>query len=144
MRCNLAILAALILVGCDPIATKRVSVRLPAAAGLAQTTSTVMVETSEADIALKMVDRVVQQHGLKDGGSYSDAGAGVIKWWGLTLEQAHEQQRGSLTCRVYLKRGQLQVLFAEFGRLSSSRAVNDMATEIRTAFVERFGSERVR
>jgi len=144
MRFTLAILAALVLVGCDPIATKRVSLLPRTSAGKAQATSKVVVETSEAETGVEMVGRVMQQHGLGDGGTYPDATAGVLRWWGLTVEQARQQQRGSLTCRVYLRDGQLEVLFAEFGRLSSSQVVIDMTTEIRTAFVERFGLERVR
>jgi hypothetical protein len=144
MRFTVAILAALILVGCDPIATERVSLLPRTSAGTAQATSKVVVETSEAETAVEMVGRVMQQHGLGDGETYPDPTAGVIKWWALSVEQAHQQKRGSLTCRVYLRDGQLQVLFTEFGRLSSSRVVNDMTAEVRTAFVERFGIERVR
>jgi hypothetical protein len=144
MRFTLAILVALILVGCDPIAAKRVSLLPRTSAGTAQANSKVAVETSEANTATEIVGRIMQEHGLGDGGPYPDAAAGVIKWWGLTAEQAHQQQRGSLTCTVFLRDGQFQVLFAEFGRLSSSQAVIDMTSEIRAAFVERFGSERVR
>ena len=143
-RCIFAILAALILVGCDPIATKRVALQLPMPVDSAQATSKVIVETDETDAAIEIVDRVVRKHGLGDGGIYPNDGAGVLRWWGLTLEQAHEQKRGSLTCRVYLTGGHLQVLFAEFGRLSSSQAVKEMAAEIRSAFVERFGGKRVK
>jgi hypothetical protein len=144
MRFTVAILLALVLVGCDPIATKRVSLLPPTSAAMAEATSTISVETSEVKTAMQMVDRAVHQHGLGDGGPYTDAAAGVIRWWGLTVEQARQQHRGSLTCRAYLRDGQLQVLFTEFGRMSSSQAVIEMTSEIRTAFAERFGSERVR
>jgi len=146
MRCALAILIGLVLVGCDPIATKRVTLAMGPHRSLTgtQATSRVQVDTKETEAAIKIVDRVLQEHGLGDGGPYPDSQAGVIKWWGLTLEQAREQQRGSLTCRAYLRDDQLEVLFSEFGRLHSSTDVKDMTAEIRSAFVDRFGRDRVR
>jgi len=146
MRCVLAISVALILVGCDPIAIQRVTLSVSPITRPSQTqaTSQVRVGTPQIDAAIQIVDGVVRKRGLTDGDAYPGADVDMIHWWGLTVEKAQEQQRGSLTCRVYLRNGELQVLFSEFGRLTSSSTVKDMAGEIRSAFVARFGSQKVK
>jgi hypothetical protein len=146
MRCVLAILVALILVGCDPIASQRVTLSVSPITRPPQTQATaqVRVGTPQIDAAIQIVDGVVRKRGLAEGEAYPGAGADMIHWWGLTIEEAQKQHRGSLTCTAYFRDGELQVLFAEFGRWTSSSAVKDMAGEIRSAFVARFGSERVK
>jgi hypothetical protein len=127
MRFGVVILVAWFLVGCDRIAT-----------------SEVQVQTQEADAAVKIVGRIVGQCGLHDVRSSPDAEADEIHSWGLTTEQEQAKRRGPLTCTVYLRDGLLRVLFCEFGRGSSSSDVKSMTVEIRSAFADHFGSERVR
>jgi hypothetical protein len=145
MRCAAVIFAALFLAGCDPIASKRIAVSMPAPGSFAGSpaTSRVQVETEEVDAAIRIVDGIVRQHGLSEDVGHRDQ-LKVLGWWGLSVEEARAKQRGSLTCKVYRNDQTLQVLFLEFGRLSSSADVKEMAEGIRGAFVARFGDQRVK
>jgi hypothetical protein len=145
MRVLLLILAWPLLCGCDPGAMKRVrlSVAAPAGPAPAATATSVSVEDSEVPDALKIVNAVVRGSGLGSGGDYPDPQAHVIRWYGLTTAQVQAAGRPSLTCRVYLREENLEVLFTEFPKWTSRPDVVKMRDEIRAQFIERFGRERV-
>ena len=146
MRVALFIFTLLALCGCDPVAMKRVNLGLVAPAGSppSEMAASVTVESSEIQQALEIIDAVVHRRGLVSGGEYPDHQANVIRWYGLAVPQAQAARRSSLTCRIYLKGRELEVLFAEFPKASSSPDVVEMQDEIRAQFVKTFGKERVR
>ncbi len=145
MRVLLVGLACSLICGCDPAATKRVRLITAALAGSTPTAAgtSVSVDDSDVQAALNIVETVVHRCGLDSGGDYPDPQAGVIRWYGLTAEQARATGRPSLTCRVFLRGQSLEVLFTEFPKWTSSPDVVGMRDQIRSQFIERFGRERV-
>jgi len=146
MRVTLLIFTLFVFCGCDPAAMKRVRLGLAAPAGspAGGKSASVSVESPEVQQALGIVDSVVRRYGLESGGEYPDHKADVVCWYGFSVPQAQASKRPSLTCRVYLKGRDLEVLFVEFPKSTSSPDVLDMRDDIRSQFQSQFGKERVR
>jgi hypothetical protein len=128
-------LLAILLVGCDPVAFRNVSLQLPPPE--AQESVTVSADRADVQEALSFVDSIMISNGLvqTDLSRFRNEPELVAVFRPLS---------GSMVeCRVYLKNDTLDMLYAERGRMHSSRAVKDMCNLLYNKLSERYGTERV-
>ena len=135
MRFQVLCLLTLLLVGCDPMAVRRVGLQLPPPP--AESSVTLSLERPELIEALKIIDAVTTSSGMIETTKAGKADD-VVQYY------ARPNPKGaSIRCIVAIRGDTLAVVFSEFGRFTSSKTVVEMCALLQERFSSRYGAERV-
>jgi hypothetical protein len=120
----LTLLVSGFLVGCDPMATERVLLKVPTGA-----------EGDEAaKRAVAVIDEVMKQQAFRPStGTLTNAPYLASYYSGV----------GNLACFVYHNTGELEVRFGDFGRSRSRPEATKARDAVRQRLIEKFGKEKV-
>ena len=136
------VVLGIVAVGCDPCATKSVTLR-PAPESTLHRVAVDRLQDSEVQAALGIVESVVQAHGF----SASEFQPSMRQYGMVALYLGEHKADGSTPmCEVYFHsdKAAFAVLLKEWGRFSSSSHVVSVHTDLRSKLTERFGKDRVR
>jgi hypothetical protein len=128
----------LLVLGCDPMAFRSVSLHFPP-----EVRSTVSVSTEQPDVqeALRLVDTVATPGGLVRIAALSSTNEqGLL----VAYDTPTGLKNPMIECRVFFKDNTLDILFSEFGKLNSSRPVKAMCNLLYDRLSSRYGTERVK
>lgn len=133
-----AFFLAAVVCGCDATGLRRVDLWLPARTS---ERSGITVDSPDIQAALQILDNVAVQHGFHRAETES----------GCIHVYAHPPVRvkgrvypAAIPCRVSLTATGLEVSFGEFGLLPDNPLAAGLFTDVRTAFIQRFGRHCVR
>ncbi len=136
MRVALLLCAlSLLLVGCDPVAMRNVSLRF-SPPGVRQT---VVVSTDQADVqeALNLIDSVMISKGMLRDAPPTDVNeTGCIA--------VFRNPKRPMGCHVFIKDNVLYIAFIERGRSYPSREVKQICDLLYAKLSSHYGTERVK
>jgi len=138
----IVVILSVVLLGCDPVATKSVTLRLTTE-NAAQAVAVDRLQNSEVQAALEIVESVVKAHGF----SASEFQPSMRQYGMVALYWGEHKADGSTPmCAVYYHpdKAAFTVLLQERGRFSSGSLAVSVDDDLRSKLTERFGKDRVK